>query len=71
MHNFSNRGIRSQSFEQLKTFKPNSRYTYKLQELTTDCENQLRSSQTKYDSARIQIFVNLWDSGPVWNRGIR
>ena len=48
---FSNRGIRGQSFEQFKTFEPNSRYTYELQELTTDCANQLRSSRTKYDSA--------------------
>ena len=41
-HDFSNRGIRGQSFEQFKTFEPNSRKTYELQELTTDNANQLR-----------------------------
>ena len=51
MHDFSNRGIRGQSFEQFKTIEPNSRYTYELQELTTDCANQLRSLRTEYDSA--------------------
>ena len=30
-------GIRGQSFEQFKTFEPNSQYTYELQKLTTDC----------------------------------
>ena len=51
MHDFSNRGIHGQSFEQFKTIEQNSRYTYELQELTTDCVNQLRSSRTEYDSA--------------------
>ena len=50
MHDFSNRGIRGQSFEQFKTFEPNSQYTYELQELTTDFANQLRSSRTQYGS---------------------
>ena len=49
-HDFSNQGICGQSFEQFKTFEPNSRKTYELQELTTDCANQLRSSRTEYDS---------------------
>ena len=56
-HNFSNRGIRGQSFEQ------NSRLTYELQELTTDCANQLRSSRTEYDSAANPNscqFVGFW-----------
>ena len=50
-HDFSNRGIRGQIFEQFITFEPNSRKTYELQELTTDCANELRPSQTEYDSA--------------------
>ena len=61
-HEFSNRGIRGQSFEQFKTFEP----TYELQGLTTDCANQLRSSRTEYDSAtnpNICQFVSI--------RGIR
>ena len=65
-HDFSNRGIRSQSFEQFKTFEPNSRWTYELQELATDCANQLRFSRTEYDSAtnpNICQFVSI--------RGIR
>ena len=69
-HDFSNQGIRVQSFEQFKTFEPNSRKTYELQELTTDCANQLRSSGTEYDSATNPNICPLWDSGPVWNRGI-
>ena len=44
-------GIRGQNFEQFKTFELNSRKTYELQELTTDCANQVRSSRTEYDSA--------------------
>ena len=65
MHNFSNQGIRGQSFEQFKTFEPNYRQTYELQELTTDCVNQLRTSRFSHESVkhftiqpRIQIFVN-------------
>ena len=42
-----------------------------LQELTSDCANQLRSSQSEYDQPRIQIFVDSWNSGHVWNRGNR
>ena len=38
--------------------------------MTTDCANQLSSSRTEYDQTQIQIFVHLWDSGPLWNRGI-
>ena len=66
MHDFSIRGIRGQSFEQFKTFEPNSRKTYELQELTTDYANQLRPSRTEYDSAtnsNICQFVSI--------RGIR
>ena len=44
--------------------------TYELQELTTDCANQLRSSRTEYDSDTNPNIVNSWDSGPVLNRGI-
>ena len=65
-HDFSNRGIRCQSFEQFKTFEPNSRKTYELQELTTDYANQFRPSRTEYDSAtnpNICQFVSI--------RGIR
>ena len=50
-HDVSNRGIRGQSLEQLKTFEPNSPKTYELQKLTTDCAVQLRSSRTEYVSA--------------------
>ena len=35
-HDFSNRGICGQTFEMFKTFEPNFRETYELQELTTD-----------------------------------
>ena len=59
-HEFSNRGIRGQSFEQFKTFEPNSRSTY--EELNADCVNQLRSSRTEYDSAtntNICQFVSI------------
>ena len=49
-HDFSNRGIRGQSFE------------HELQELTTDYANQLRPSRTEYDSAtnpNICQFVSI------------
>ena len=54
------------SFEQFKYFDPNSQLAYELQELTTDCMIQLRSSQTEYVSAtnpNICQFVTI--------RGIR
>ena len=65
-HYFSNRGIRGQNFEQFKTVEPNSRLTYELQELTTDCAIQLRSSRTEYVSA-----TNLNICQFVAIRGIR
>ena len=57
---------KSSNVETFKTFEPNSRQTYELQELTTDCAYQLRSSRTEYDSAtnpNICQFVSI--------RGIR
>ena len=50
MHDFSNRGIRGQCFEQFKLLSliPDRP---ELQELTTDDANQLRPSRTEYDSA--------------------
>ena len=45
------------------------------QKPSTDCAIQLRSSRTEYILATnpniCQICGNLWDSGPVWNRGIK
>ena len=49
-----------------KTFEPNSRKTYELQELTTDYANQLRPSRTEYDSA---TNPNICKFVPI--RGIR
>ena len=59
------------TFKQFKTFEQNFRQTYELQELTTDCAIQLRSSRTEYVSATNPNTGILWDSGPVWNRGIK
>ena len=69
-HDFSNRGIRGQSFEQFKTLS-------RIPDRPTNCKNSLRTVLISQDlhelstiQPRIQIFVNSWDSGPVWNRGI-
>ena len=44
----------------------------------TNCKNSLQTVRISQDlhelstiQPRIQIFVNSWDSGPVWNRGTR
>ena len=48
-----------------------------MQELTTDCMIQLllRSSETEYVKAHESKYLStrgdLWDLGPVWNRGIK
>ena len=50
----------------------------RIPDRSMNCKNSLRTVLISCDlhelstiQPRIQIFVNSWDSGPVWNRGIR
>ena len=61
-YEFFKSGFRGRSFEQLKTFAPNSRLTYELQEVTTNYKIQLRTSRIDYGSAtnpKIYQFVAI------------
>ena len=58
---FLNREFCGLSFEQFKTLAMNSRLPQELQELTTVCTIQLRTSWTEYDSLmQILKFINSW-----------
>ena len=69
-HDFSNRGIRGKIFEQLKTFEELriARTDYGLYDSVKIFTNWERFS---HESKYLSIHGNSWDSGAVWNRGMR
>ena len=55
-----------------------SKLLSRIPERPTNCKNSLRTVRISSDlhelstsQTQIQIFVDSWDSGPVWKRGIR
>ena len=54
-----------------------SKLLSRIPDRPTNCKNWLRTMRISWDlhelstiQQRLQIFVNSWDSGLVWNRGI-